>query len=100
MNEAYSSFSTDRRRFGVMLLLTVDRRAGPPAVDGWTLASWCCRTCVGLFMLIRPALSPWPVEGVTAWGLHPLQVPGLWSQRSSCGCLMLWAGRGSARAKG
>ena len=72
MNEAYSSFSTDRRRFGVMLLLTVDRRAGPPAVDGWTLASWCCRTCVGLFMLIRPAPSPWPVEGVTAWGLHPI----------------------------
>jgi hypothetical protein len=33
MNEAYSSFSTDRRRrFGVKLLLTVDRLAGPPRV--------------------------------------------------------------------
>jgi hypothetical protein len=37
MNEAYSSFSTGRRRrLGVNVVLTLDRPPRSPALDGWS----------------------------------------------------------------
>lgn len=38
----------------VLVLVVLD---GPPAADGWALASWCRRACMGLVMLISPAHS-------------------------------------------
>jgi hypothetical protein len=62
-NEAYSSFSTGRRRrFGVNLALTLDRPARLPAPDGWSAVT-------GLICLLLP---PRPREGGTAWGFHPI----------------------------
>ena len=98
MNEAYSSFSTERRRwFGVNLALTLDRPARTPVLAGWSVV-------MGVIGLLLP---PGRERG-TAWGLHPIGAgvvePGVevklrlldaldW-QRSPCerGVLM-WRGR-------
>ncbi len=73
-NAAYSSFSTGRRRrFGVKLLLTVDRLAGPPAVE--TGGRWRPRAVVPAWprsCSCALLLPPRPGEGGTAWGLHPI----------------------------
>ena len=102
MNEAYSSFPADRRRrFGVKLLLTASDFAGLPVVDGWPgLVASCSRSWVvrgGRHLLLLP---PRPGDGGNGLGPSPDRCRGLWSRewRSSCGCLMLWSGRGSARA--
>jgi len=54
MNEAYSSFSTERRRwFGVNLALTLDRLARTPVLAGWSVV-------MGVIGLLLP---PRPREG-------------------------------------
>jgi hypothetical protein len=78
----YWSFSTNRpRRFGVNEALTLDRVPQLALVMG---------PCSFLGALVRGERP----------GAFTRQVPRLWSRewRSSCGCLMLWTGRGSTRA--
>ncbi len=68
--------------------------AGSPGVVART--SWVvCRGETHLPAPFRPGRKRGERPGAFA-----RQVPGLWSRewRSSCGCLMLWTGRGSARA--
>jgi hypothetical protein len=86
MNSSYSSFSTvRRRRFGVKPALTLDRLPLWPLPVGWSAmsASSACSFRPGHKRVIGWGPSPDRCRGCGA---------GEW--RSSCGCLMLWTGRG------